>query len=262
MARYGSKYSKADCNQSEFDRSKSVQIGNGTSFREEITGQRKKLIVYNRMIKTTVVKSGFDLGGLQNERFSAFLGRFNKQLYKRFRAIPELYNINIQWKGSVSGSDKNIWNKLSVGDTFYCVDLKSAYWQFGFKLGYIDQDFFNQYMYDDLFKVSKRLCFSFLSRGCRAIYHSPKRTTEIKCETAPLKKVFDNTRYELYNKISEARLGLKTALEWATDAICVLPEELDVLREKFDDLGLIYKTTLCRKLSETEYQHGSKIKNF
>jgi hypothetical protein len=262
MARRNSKYSKADCSQSDFDRSKAVQIGNGTSFREEITGQRKKLVVYNKIIKTTVVKSGFDLGGLKNERFSAFLGRFNKQLYKRFRTMPHLYDIDIKWKGSVSGSNKEIWKKINVGDIFYCVDLKSAYWQFGFRLGYINPEFFDQYMYDDLFKVSKRLCFSFLSRGCRAIYHSPRKSVEIKCETAPLKKVFDNTRYELYNKISEARSGLKTAIEWATDAICVLPEELDVLRKKFDDLGLIYKTTLCRKLSENEYQQGSKIKNF
>lgn len=262
MGRRTSKYAKAECSSDEFERSIGVQIGNGTSFRVEIVGKRSKLMVYERMIKTHVKKSGFDLGGLSNEKFSAFIGRFNKHLYKRFRTIESLWGINISWEGGAGGSIPDNWKKMKKGDFFYSIDLKSAFWQLGYKLGYVDQDFFDQFIQDDLYKVAKRLCYSWLARKRKAIYYTPSGIVEIKGEIGVIKKVFDNVRYELYNKIKDARSGLETVIEWNIDAISVLGSELDIVKERFDKMGLVYKVTLCRKLNETEYQHGSKIKNY
>jgi len=256
------RYARFECGTDQFEQDIAIQVGNGTSFKEHHLGARKKLFVYDRMVSTTASTNHLELGKLTKGRFIAFLGRFQKQLYKRFRTIEHLYDIDIQFDGVSRGKNMELWDNMKIGRIFYNIDCKSAYWQIGHKIGYIDYQFFKDYMNDDLFKSAKRYCFSFLARRNYMIYHTPKGKVEVKCDTAVLNKAYENVRKQLYNEIAKAKDGCIDIVEWNIDGISVLPTELDKIKDRFTAAGLEYKITLCQKLSEYEYRYGSKTKTF
>jgi len=255
-------YARYECADEQFEKDKLVQKQNGTSFREHRLGARKKLIVHNRMVSTTASKNSLDLKGLSKRRFVAFLGRFQKQLYKRFRTIEGLYDIDIKYSGISRGKNQAIWDSMKVGTVFYNVDCKSAYWQIGHNLGYIDDKLFHDYMHDDLFKSAKRYCFSFLARRNVMTYHTPKGTVEMICDMSVLKKAYENVRRQLYVEIAQAKKKCKSVVDWNIDGVSVLKKDLNIIRESFKISGIEFKVTLCRKTSEYEYLHGSKVKFF
>ncbi len=262
MKRPRGRYERFECDPKSFEGSIAIQKGNQSSFREHHLGARKKLIVYDKMIATTASTNRLELNGLPKGKFIAFLGRFQKQLYKRFRTIDKLYALDIQFKGVSRGKNTELWHNLPVGSKFYNIDCKSAYWQIGNKIGYIDYEMFKSYMHDDLYKSAKRYCFSFLARKNHMIYHTPFGVKEIQCDTKVLNKAYQNVRNQLYIEISNAKQGCKSIVEWNIDGVSVLADELDMVRNRFKEAGLEYKITECRKLSDFEYKYGSRTKNF
>ncbi len=256
------RYARFECGIEQFEQDISVQQGNGTSFKEHHLGARKKLFVYDRLVSTTASTNRLELGKLTKGKFIAFLGRFQKQLYRRFRTIETLYDIDIEFTGISRGRNDEVWNAMKVGQTFYNIDFRSAYWQIGHKLGYIDYQFFKDYMDDDLFKSAKRYCFSFLARKNYMIYHTPKGKIEIKCDTAILNKAYENVRKQLYNEVAKAKDGCEGVVEWNIDGVSVLSKDLDTVRDRVKAAGLEYKVTVCRKLSEYKYQYGSREKTY
>jgi hypothetical protein len=260
--RKGSKYERLECSDKQFNVDKDIQTDNGTFFMEHIKGARKRLIVHNQVVSATISKNHIDLGKLTKLRFTALLGRFNKQLYRRFRTIPELYDIDIVFNGNSKGKNKDVWESMKNGQVFYNPDIRTAYWQVGNKLGYIDHSLFVDLLHDDVTKQAKRYCFSFLKRDNYMNYHTDKGNYTITCDTTVLKKVTNNVRAQLYNDIAYAKDGLKKVIEWNTDGICVLPEELDIVTARLKECGLEYKISYCVKIDEYTYKCGSKIKNF
>jgi hypothetical protein len=247
-----------------YDLSITTQVNNRTPFREHYTGGRKKLIVYEKLISTTAKKQNLNLGKLPNKRFTAFLGRFNKQLYKRFRTIPELYSIDIKFTGGSKGRNDELWAKIPVGGYFYNVDVKKAYWQIGHKLGYTDYSIYLDFIDNDLFKPALRYCFSFLARQNYMVYRKGKKETKIECDTSVLKKVYENVRKQLYCEIATVKDGLGTVIEWNIDGVSVLKADLPVVMERFASQKLLFKIVECRKIDEFTYSYGydGRVKNF
>jgi len=148
---------------------------------------------------------------------------------------------------------------------FFNIDLSSAYWQMLYSLGYIDEKYFKKYMYDDKYKQAKRLCVSFLARECKATYYNQETKTPftITCDIEPLYNVYRNVRYQLYNMIQEIIFELPEYIEYNIDGITVYgTSNVELVKRRFKEMGLIFKTTMCFKIDENCYKYGSKIKNF
>lgn len=257
-----SRFAKFEYNAEDYETSIAVQKFNKAPFREHFLGARKKILVYDTMIATTATNNSLILNGLTKAKFIAFLGRFQKQLYKRFRTIEMLYGIDIKFDGISRGANIKLWAKMKPGMYFYNIDLKKAYWQIGNKLGYLDYNLFNDYIGNDDYKSAMRYCFSFLARKNYMIYHGPEGETKINCDTAVLNKVYENIRHQLYNEIAKAKKGCKGVVEWNIDGASVLAKDVDLVCKRFKNAGLIYKITECRKIDEYTYSSGNKIKNF
>lgn len=263
MANIRGTFKKLERDSASYNTSINTQKGNKTPFREHFLGARKKMIVHDVLIATTSVNNNLILGKLTKRKFIAFLGRFQKQLYKRFRTIDLLYDIDIEFKGVSRGKNHELWDTMKVGRYFYNVDIKKAYWQIGNKLGYMDHALYSDYINNDLFKPALRYCFSFLARKNYMLYHDAKgKTIEIKCDTTVLNKVYENVRHQLYNEIAKVKEGCLNVVEWNIDGISVLSSELDLVCTKFKEQGLIFKVNECRKIDEYTYSSGEKIKNF
>ena len=263
MAKKLSRYKLFDKSPEEYDYSIDVQKFNGNAFREHCMGSRKRLIVFDRMVGTQAIDNNITLGNLSKPRFVAFLGRFNKQLYKRFRTIPELYSVEIKHKCLSKGKNAELWESMAAGRYFYNLDIKKAYWQMGYRLNYIDHSFYQQYIDNDEFKQAMRLCFSFLARKNHMNYYDKHgRKTTIECDTSVLKKAFSNVREKLYVEIDELKAGLNV-IEYNIDGFSVLAGELDEARKRFAEKGILFKVVECRKIDDYTYSYGNdKVKNF
>jgi len=260
--RVKSKYARRESDAWQFKKDVSVQIANKTSFMEHSLGARKKLFVHGDMVSTTKGSGNLELNGLSKKEFMQFFARFSKQLYKRFRSINSLYDIDIKFNESSRGRNDLVWSKMPEGQTFYNIDFKSAYWQIGYKLGYINEKMFNDYMYDDNYKSAKRYCFSFLARKNFMTYYANGKQTVIDCQTDVLKKVYENVRHQLYTEVLLVKNKCKKVVEWNIDGICVASDEFDLAAKSFKEAGILYKITVCKKIDEYTYQSGSKVKNF
>ena len=263
MAKRLSRYKLFDKTEDEYEYSVKVQKFNGNCFMEHYLGSRKKIIVSKLMIGTHATDNNLTLGTLSKPRFVAFLGRFNKQLYRRFRTIPQLYDLDIKFKGLSRGKNTDMWDKMPVGYYFYNLDIKKAYWQIGYRLNYIDHSMYEQYINDDEFKSAMRYCFSFLARKNYMNYYDKHGSCrKIECDTAVLKKVYSNVREKLYTESAELKKGLNV-VEYNIDGFSVLANELDIARQRFKDAGILFKVVECRKIDEFTYSYGSdQIKNF
>jgi hypothetical protein len=260
------KYAKLECTEDEYQKIQDVQFTNNSFVSEQYIGSRKKLFSKGKMIATVSLYNNLELGGISKTQFNAFLGAFNKQLYKRFADNQDLYELKIDFKGFSREKNYEEWECLKNGDYFYNVDLKSAYWQVANKLGYLNDKMFNTYFATDEYKMAKRVCISFLARKNYMVYH-PKHPNEgesfkIHCDTSVLKNVYRNIRHYLYNTMVNCVKNDLKWLEYNIDGITVTAENLIEVQMYFQKLGLKYKITECRKLNDNEYLYGTKERKF
>lgn len=259
-------YAKLECNEEQYRKLQDVQFKNKNFVAEQHIGSRKKLFSNRKMIATVSMYNNLELGGINKNQFNAFLGAFNKQLYKRFLEDPELYHLKIDFKGVSREKNYKQWECLTDGEYFYNIDLKSAYWQVANKLGYLNDKMFNNYFASDEYKMAKRVCISFLARKNYMIYH-PKEAElgdsfKIICDTSVLRGVYQNIRHFLYTTMVECvESGLKW-FEYNIDGVTVPLESLERVKAYFTNLGLEYKITECRKVNDKEYLYGSKQRKF
>ena len=256
------KYKKLKVNDIQYQNLKDIQIENGSYIQEHYVGSAKKLYSKNTLIATLSIDDSLSLGGISNQQFTSFLGMFNKNLYNQFIVKPELYNLNIEFEGSARGKNIEAWDRLPIDSYFYNIDLKSAYWQIAYKLGYITKAIFEKYIDNDSYKQAKRLCISFLARPNNMYYMNDNGNYVLECETSVLKGVYDNIRHELYNSIGKAIKGSKNWLEYNIDGVYVSKDELNMVRQEFKNIGLLYKITECKKISDTDFQYGYKLRKF
>lgn len=259
--------SKYEVSLDKYHRIVSIQNANNTLYSEQLLGSRRTLFINGNLIATTVSTNSLDIGCISKQQFYSFLGLFSRGLYGQFSKNPELFNLDIPFTGVARSRNYLVWDSLKAGHYFYNVDLSSAYWQIAFKLGYIPKSLFDSFLHVDSYKESKRYCISFLGRSSRAIYRVSNNDLGIiyhtvSCDTRPLKRVYDNIRNHLYSCIQGSIFGIGDYVEYNIDGVSVLAKDLDLVRSRFKGLGLCYKITECRKLSDYEYRYGCKLKLF
>lgn len=229
-------------------------------YSEQTIGSRKRLHYNSRMVATTVLcGSSLDIGDISHPQFVGFLAMFSKHLYSQFKKHPDLHDLNIKFTGFARSKNLKFWATMKPKCYFYNIDLDSAYWQMLYKLGYITEKVFNNYKGVDDYKQAKRYCVSFLARDIK-MNHSNGEI--MRCDTTVFRNVYMNVRHCLYGCISESIKGIDNYIEYNIDGVTVMNTDLDVVRRRLTAMGLTFKVTQCRKISDTEYEYGSKIRKF
>ena len=234
---------------------------NGVEVVEHKVGSRRSLYVHGMFCATQLLTPEFDVGDLTQKEFVSFLGQFKKQLYSALTDESLLF-LDVDFKGVSRDKDIGQWNKLPIGSEFWNLDLMSAYWQIGYKLGYVTESFFKKYMNDDKYKKAKRLCYSFLARQNKRLYRNQTHGDfEVVCCTDAENKVYENVRNYLYGTMQQALSGV----DWYSyniDGVYCGYKELYIIRDRLTELGFETKATRCVKLSETEMKYGSRPRTF
>lgn len=259
------RYSKIEYTPENYQNCINTQMANKTPFKEHFHGSRKKLYVSNRLCATTISDGGgMDIGEISKNKFIAFLASFSRNLYEQFYKKPELYDVKKNFLGSSSHKNIAVWNTISVGDFFYNIDVKSAYWQVCHKIGYISNDFFLAYINRDEYKKAKRYCITFLQRQNKMTYKTATGESDrtIVCDVQVLRTAYCNIRYELYSCVKNVLNGTENYIEYNIDGISVLSKDFKKIVAGFKEQGLDVKASLCEKINNHQYKQGVKTKNF
>jgi hypothetical protein len=259
------------------------QISNNNDVLEIIVSGRKKLyktfepkkVIDNQGKEQTVYKSLLCVNKLNNDSignitiksFMLFLAEFKINLNKNLTKNNELWNLHIDYENSKQKTNINNWNDLEVGSYFYCIDFKSAYWQMAYKLGYIDDRIYNQYINLDDYKSAKRLCFSFLSRSVKGIFHNKKvddgKILVIDCDNSFYRNIYNNVRNLLNNYLIEmVNITNNNYMYYNTDGIYINKDSVNIIKSFLNDEKILYKTTICKKINDKQYFLGNKLKQF
>ena len=142
---------------------------------------------------------------------------------------------------------------MPIGSYFYNIDIRSAYWQIAFRLGYISEKMFKKYVDVDSYKKAKRYCISFLARTNRMQYTSKGVSDIVICDTTLLRQVYNNIRSELYKVVQDSLANDIPYIEYNIDGVSVMKEDLQKITDFFSNSNIKYKITECKKVSEHEY---------
>jgi len=241
-----------------------LQIKNGVPFAEHYKGSRKTLWVHNQPFVTILDGGNYlELGEISNAQFKSFLGGFKKSLYSNLLKNPDLITKKIEYTGTSRGKNKEAFNDIQVDGYFWNLDLSSAYWQMGYRLGYISKSFYSKYIDKDTHKVAKRLCFSFLARENMKRYRINNEDYDIFCENSLDQQVYDNVRNELYNIIAGAlEIVGDNYIDYNIDAISFPNKFRKEVVKYFEEQNLVFKLIPAIKHSETQYELKGKIRTF
>lgn len=235
---------------------------NKINFEEHLYGSRRTLIVNKKPRASVIGNYSLSLGNLSNNKFIAFLGVFSRHLYDRINKNRGILGMTIKFQGASKKRNIKKWDEIPVGDFFYNIDLISAYWQILLRLGYIDNKMYSKYDSDD-YKQVKRYCVSFLGRSNKKVYHDENgNITTIECDITPLKNIYNNVRYELYNCIAKVVSLCNDCIEYNIDGITVSGKDVDIIKEGFRKLNLNYSITMCIKINDNEYTKNGDIRQF
>ena len=229
---------------------------------EHVIGSRKTLYDSNNKPICSIVEQSLNgLGKLSDQQFSSFLGQFTKDLYRNFYNNPNLHDLEINFKGFTKKKNKVLYTSLKEGQSFYNIDLNSAFWQVLHNLGYINSKFFNKYQNLSEYKMAKRLCVSFLARKNKKTYCNLEESYVITCEIDVLERVYDNVRNYLHCLFVNMTLEMDF-ISYNIDSISVTPENLPKVKLILDNLNLQYKYTFCQKKTDKTYLFGKVLKIF
>lgn len=257
-------YEKYEVDKVEYDRIRLIKSDSNCAFKERISGSRRSLYVKDVLIASEVSSDGvLDIGELSNSQFVSFLGTFKKNFYSQMLSCPALFDLKVDFKGVSRSKNIELWNSLPINSYFYNVDLSSAYWQIANRLGYISKKLFEAYMNVDSYKQVKRYCISFLARKSKTVFQmSSGNDWVIDCDISIFQKVYDNIRNELYICVNKSLDGVCECLEWNIDGVMVTGKDLNVVRDNFNAMGLIFKVVECRKVGDRVYEYKGLKRNF
>jgi hypothetical protein len=249
----------------EYDQLVELQIKNGVPFSEHNKGSRKTLYVFGSPVASIV--SGYnslDIGNLPYPKFYSFLASFKRGLYQNLFSNEKLITFKIDFDGSSRGKNRDLFQTIEIEQSYYNLDLISAYWQIGYRLGYVSKKNYLKYLKNDDYKAAKRLCFSFLARCNYKEYLNPDGSKYIiECDNSIDQQVYDNVRNELYRIILGAvDLINSSYIDYNIDGISFLKSELPIVKKYFDDLELEYKINPCVKQGDSHYLYKGKIRKY
>jgi hypothetical protein len=246
-----------------YEDTKKVLINNGLKVSEQKHGSRKILYGNFQVCGYSEIDYYLPISEkITGRKFNSFLGAFTKSLYNQLRKNNYLYDLEITFDGLSRDKNQKTWKKIKQKEIFYNVDLSSAYWQMAYKLNYISNKMFFNYIDKDEYKEAKRYCVSFLSRENRMIYYDNREITEVNCDISVLQQVYSNIRNELYNTIDKLKKSTSDWLDYNIDGISVKEKDLKLITEKLDSLNLKYKVNECIKIDSTSYYQKGKIRKF
>jgi len=246
----------------EYDKTKQQLLNNGSKLWERTFGSRVILYADKEFVGTLIPENNLLLPKLTSKQFYSFLGQFSKNLYQQIKASDKLLDLNIDFDDVSRDKNHEMWSKVKSRTLFYNVDLSSAYWQIAHKLGYISTKFFDKYMFLDEYKEAKRYCISFLARDNQMKYYDGREIDIITCDTSCLYQIYENIRHQLYQYIKEVYSLTTEWIEFNIDGVNILQKDLNLITQKFDELGLIYKVNECVKIDKHEYFHKGQIRKF
>ena len=255
-------YKKLLVSDEEYIQIKNTQFDNGSIVKEHFKGSRINMFSDNLLIASKCKSANLEKGELSDSKFSAFLGMFNKQLYRQFALNPALFFLEVDFDESSRKKNHETWKSINEGDFFYNIDLSSAYWQIAHKIGYIGDNIFKKYMKLDEYKEVKRYCISFLGRKNKMKYYVNGTEFEIECDKEFANRVYKNIRYALYNYIVGGVKLTNNWLEYNIDGISVLEHEKDTIINYFKECNLEFKINECIKMSESEYLYKNRLRTF
>jgi len=255
-------YKRLEVSDSEYIQIKNTQFDNGSIVKEHFKGSRINMFSDNMLIASKCKSANLEKGELSDSKFSAFLGMFNKQLYRQFALNPDLFFLDVDFNESSRKKNYESWESISEGDFFYNIDLSSAYWQIAHKIGYISDNIFKKYMKLDEYKEAKRYCISFLGRKNIMKYYYKGFEYEIECDREFASRVYKNIRYALYNYILDGVNLTNNWLEYNIDGISVLEHEKDIIINYFKECNLEFKINECIKMNDNEYLYKNKKRIF
>jgi hypothetical protein len=257
-------FTRAEVTKAEYEKILATQKANGTKYREQVSGGRKSLYVGKILVASIVTASSLQLDNVTQKEFVQLLAMFQKNVNKSLLTNDKLFWLSVPYSGYSKAKNKQNWANMPISQAFYSFDISNAYWQFAYRLGYISRSLYEDYAYMDNFKTAKRYCVTFLARNKKMAYTDSKGLKyDIICDSKVYDRVYTNIRNSIYQSVADIREGLEDGwIEFNTDGISVLPEYADEVKQRFKKLGLEFKITLCRKISDYQYQSGSKTKNF
>jgi hypothetical protein len=253
---------RLDIDVNEYTKTKEQLLNNGSILWERTFGSRTILYADREFIGTVAPDNNLLLSKIDSKQFYSFLGQFSKNLYSQIKKNDSLLSLSIDFEDVSRDKNQRVWSKIKSRTVFYNVDLSSAYWQIAFKLGYISKKFFDKYMINDDYKEAKRYCISFLARDNQMKYYDGREIDIVTCDTSCLYQIYENIRYELYRCIKEVYSNTTEWIEFNIDGINVLQKDLNIICDKFKELGLSYKINECVKIDKQEYFHKGQIRKF
>jgi hypothetical protein len=241
-----------------------LQIKNGVPYSEHTKGSRKTLIVHNKPFVTLLDGGKYlELGQISDAQFSSFIGTFKKTLYKNISENPELFTKQIKFNGTSRGKNRKSFESVPTESYFWNLDLSSAYWQMGYRLGYVSKKFYEKYIFNDDYKVVKRLCFSFLARSNYKTYTFNNEKYQIECDNTLDQLVYDNIRNELYKIIDGAlEIAGDNYVDYNIDAISFTNKARKEVVKYFEEQKLVFKLIPAIKVSPTHYELKDIVRKF
>ena len=238
----------------DYELAKQTVVKNGGKLWEHNVGGRKNLYTDGMFCATTSQGDYLPLNrNITRQKFSSFLGVFKRNLYSQFSKNQNLYNLNIEFTGVSREKNYEIFNAMQVGQTYFVIDLNSAYWQMAHQLGYISKKLYLAYIDKDEYKEAKRYCISFLARTNHMQYFDGREIDKVHCNVDCMVKVYDNIRNGLYNAIDKARSNVTNWVEYNIDAVCVMERDVPLVSYAFDEMKLSYKIKEYVKTDELEF---------
>jgi len=161
--------------------------------------------------------------------------------------------------------NKDIFENINIGEYFYSLDINNAWWQSAYKQGIISKNIYETYLYKPEFKQLKQMSFGLIKgESQKTYYRNGIMVNNIK-ETKELEqRVYNNIRYLVYNLIQSAKDILKTNNSnyiWVNvDNICILKNDVAIIREYFIQNNWEFKTVICKKITPDSYLAGNEIR--
>lgn len=253
-----------------------IQKNNSITFEKQYFSKNKKGVLIKRSFKIPLKDSSETtsnrLGDLKTGGFQKSLGTitvFKRNLIKILSKNSELLNLNIKNEMGATTQKYNVnykaFDNLSVGDSFTEIDLKVAYIQSAYKLGYTTDKFYHEKKNIPELKQSLREAITWVHADIKKHYYNIKGFKEkeayvVRCDVDKrservFNRVFKNIMNNLHNTIFKCvnEVGAKNCIKYNIDAVLVDNTLTAKVINLLNELGWEYSVNQCVKISENQY---------
>lgn len=198
---------------------------------------------------------------------TSFRNSVNKSILKSSKqlklTIPDKMSLIIP----KFGRNEEKWQKIEVNGVFYEVDIKKAYYQAAYKLGYITKALWDKNKDRDEVKQALRECVTWLATPRKKEYYNVSGVSEayiIECDTKIYVKVYENIRNILHNSIYDCLESIKwdDFISYTIDSVLVTENDLELVKNTLDQLDWDYKVTKLIKTAKNNYIKNGELRSF